>query len=74
MTDRLANPSSQPYELFMFARKHGLPLEQARMIIDEHGCDRAGADAAATACLKHGSPRALEGGRAMPSVSDCRCG
>ncbi|MBU1336608.1 MAG: hypothetical protein ACK4G5_02535 [Devosia sp.] len=69
-----ASPSSQPYELFMFARKHGLPLHAARAIIDEYGCDRAGADAAAIA---------YEGDRYMPELAvfrapqagpDCSCG
>ena len=40
---------SQPYELFMFARKHRLPVSRAREIIERHGADRAGADAAARA-------------------------
>jgi hypothetical protein len=40
---------SQPYELFMFARKHRLPVSQARAIIARHGADRAEADAAARA-------------------------
>lgn len=39
----------QPYEPFMFARKHGLSIDEARKILDEYGGDRAGSDAAATA-------------------------
>lgn len=40
---------AQPYELFMFARKHRLPVSRAREIIERHGADRAAADAAAIA-------------------------
>lgn len=39
----------QPYELFMFARRHGIELELARAILNQHGADRAGSDAAAMA-------------------------
>jgi hypothetical protein len=44
--------SGQPYELFMFARKHGLTVSQARKIVDRYGSDRAGADGAATAVVE----------------------
>ncbi|MET3901384.1 hypothetical protein ABIB57_005354 [Devosia sp. UYZn731] len=43
----------QPYELFTFARKHGLPLDSAREIVERFGADRAGADAAATLAKSH---------------------
>lgn len=49
MSNDNAKPSGQPYELFMFARKHKLPVRQARAIIERFGADRAGADAAAIA-------------------------
>lgn len=39
----------QPYELFMFARKHGIAVPDAREILDRCGADRDGADAAAKA-------------------------
>ena len=44
-----AQKAAQPYELYMFARKHGLTVSQAREILDRYGSDRAGADEAATA-------------------------
>ncbi|MHA6296854.1 hypothetical protein [Devosia sp. CAU 1758] len=36
--------SAQPYELFMFARKHAIPLEYARAILARRGADRHAAD------------------------------
>lgn len=39
--------AQQPYELFSFARKHGLPIDAARAIIEDFGVDREGADGAA---------------------------
>lgn len=41
--------ASQPYELFMFARKHGLAVDCARAILDIFGADRRGADRVALA-------------------------
>ncbi|PXA97823.1 hypothetical protein DMC47_11765 [Nostoc sp. 3335mG] len=40
-------PGNQPYELFSFARRHNLPIDTARSIIDRFGADREGADMAA---------------------------
>lgn len=48
MTENTIDPA-QPYELFMFSRKHALTVSQAREIVDRYGSDRAGADAAAKA-------------------------
>lgn len=41
--------AEQPYELFMFARKHGLPISAAREILADHGADRDACDRAAKA-------------------------
>ena len=41
-TDR--ETSAQPYELFMFARKHAIPVEHARAILACRGADRHAAD------------------------------
>ena len=63
---------SQPYELFMFARKHRLPVSRAREIIERHGADRAGADAAAIA---HRGERVLHDiwpGEALPADTGAR--
>lgn len=49
MADNEPSDLQQPYELFTFARKHGLPLDSAREIIERFGGDREGADAAAQA-------------------------
>lgn len=45
---QIENLDGQPYELYMFARKHGIALAAARVIISEHGANRIAADAAAT--------------------------
>ena len=45
--DAQRKPEGQPYELFMFAQKHGIPVVQAREILDRFGADRDGADRAA---------------------------
>lgn len=37
----------QPYELFTFARRHGISVALARRIIERFGSDREGADVAA---------------------------
>lgn len=65
-------PGSQPYELFMFARKHGLPLHAARAIIDEYGCDRVSADTAAIAYEGDRYMPELEALR-VPASSNCPC-
>jgi hypothetical protein len=49
MKDNEPETGGQPYELFMFARKHGLTIAVARKILDEYGADRAGSDEAAKA-------------------------
>lgn len=49
MTETDHKSDGQPYELFVFARRHGINLEQARRIIARYGSDRPGADAAAKA-------------------------
>ena len=49
MTDIERNPAGQPYELFVFARRHRIALERARFIIEQFGADRPSADAAAEA-------------------------
>ena len=44
----LSDPlNQQPYELFVFARRHRIALERARYIIARFGSDRPGSDAAA---------------------------
>lgn len=47
MTQIKVSPEQRPYELVMFAKKHGLPVIVAREILEKYGADRAGADAAA---------------------------
>jgi hypothetical protein len=47
MIETEALPNGQPYELFMFAKKHGIGLDRAREILDLHGSDRGAADLAA---------------------------
>jgi hypothetical protein len=42
---------AQPYELFMFAKKHGIALNRAREILALHGSDRIAADLAAAVQL-----------------------
>lgn len=39
--------SLQPYELYMFSRKHQLPLLVAREILDKYQTDRVRSDAIA---------------------------
>lgn len=39
--------AGQPYELYAFARKHGLTVDRARTIIEKHGNDRPRSDEAA---------------------------
>jgi len=41
--------ASQPYELYMFARKHGLTVDCARTILGIFGADRVGSDRVALA-------------------------
>jgi hypothetical protein len=43
--DRVAG--EQAYEVEYFARKHGISIEQARQLINEHGNNRAMLDATA---------------------------
>jgi hypothetical protein len=45
--DAERNSEGQAYELFMFARKHGISIADARDILDKFGADREGADKAA---------------------------
>ena len=47
MTELECYPNEQPYELFVFSRRHGIGLDSARTIIARFGRDRPGADAAA---------------------------
>jgi hypothetical protein len=47
MIDVEASSDGQPYELFMFRRKHGAGLDRAREIIALHGADRTASDRAA---------------------------
>lgn len=60
MTENTIDPA-QPYELFMFARKHGLTVSQAREILDRYGSDRDGADAAAKALAERDLEDGIEG-------------
>jgi hypothetical protein len=48
MQDNTVEIGTQPYEPFMFARKHHLSITIAREICDQFGRDRSGADAAAS--------------------------
>ena len=54
MNDIDTKPAGQPYELFVFARRHRIALERARFIIEQFGVDRPGADAAAEAVSNRG--------------------
>ena len=45
--DRARVAGEEPYEVSYFAKKHGLPAEEARKIIDANGPSRASCDAAA---------------------------
>ena len=51
MIEHEALPDRQPYELFMFAKKHGIGLDRAREILELHGSDRSSADLAAAVKL-----------------------
>ena len=58
-----SRPAQQPYELFGFARKYGLSIDAARIIIDHFGVDREGADNAALRLwLLRGSGTGASGG------------
>lgn len=39
--------AAQPYELFTFARRHDIPVEEARRILETYGIDRVASDVAA---------------------------
>lgn len=45
--DRSRVSGSEGYEVRYFADKHGISIEQAQRLIDQHGNDRATLDAAA---------------------------
>ncbi|WP_423141761.1 DUF3606 domain-containing protein [Parablastomonas sp. CN1-191] len=47
--DRSRVAGDQDYELSYFAGKHGISLDQARDLIQQHGNDRATLDRAAAA-------------------------
>jgi len=47
-TDRRLVAGTQKYELGYFARKHGIPVGDARRILKQHGNDRDAADKAAS--------------------------
>jgi hypothetical protein len=46
--DRNRVSASEPYEVAYFAKKHGIPNEDAKRIIKQHGGDRDAADKAAS--------------------------
>ena len=50
--DRARVAGGEGYEVAYFADKHGITIEEARALIEQHGNDRATLDAAA-AKLKH---------------------
>lgn len=49
--DRKLVAATQPYEVRYFAKKHGITVGQARMIINQYGPSRRKCDAAARGLL-----------------------
>lgn len=52
---RKKKTASQPYELFVFARRHSIPVEVARRILELHGIDRVASDLAAQQVVRSGA-------------------